>query len=116
MINPFYFFDENFEILFKINLDSHIIHAFSILSNIPIYPDFGIETKYINKILKEMAAIYARLMNQYKLKYHILFSASFLNIIEEDQRSDETEFLSSLNNNRNLTETDIDNIDVKYQL
>ena len=75
MINPCYFIDENLKKGFKINLESHNnIHVNSILSIIPTYPDFGIETRYINKILKGMATIYARLINQYKLKYHIIFS------------------------------------------
>ena len=37
---------------FEINLDSHNInYAISILFIIPIEIDFGIETRYINKIL-----------------------------------------------------------------
>ena len=63
-----------------------------------------------------MATIYARLINQYKFKYHILFSASFYKINEEDQRSDEIELFINLKINNNLTETDINNIDVKSQL
>ena len=63
-----------------------------------------------------MATIYARLINQYKFKYHILFSASFYKINEEDQRSDEIELFLYLNINHNLTETDNNNIDVKSQL
>ena len=63
-----------------------------------------------------MAAVYTRLIHQYKFKYHILFSASFYKINEKDQRSDEIELLIILNNNQNLTESDIDNIDVKSQL
>ena len=63
-----------------------------------------------------MATIYARLINQYKFKYHILFSASFYKINEEDQRSDEIELFINLNINNNLTETDINNIDFKSQL
>ena len=75
---------------FKINLESHNVnHANSILTIIPIYPDFVIETRYINKILEEMGTIYARLINQYNFEYHVIFSASFYKIIEEDQRSDE---------------------------
>ena len=62
-----------------------------------------------------MATIYARLINQYKLKYHILFSASFYKINEEYQRSDEIELFINLNLYHNLTETDIDNIDVISQ-
>ena len=63
-----------------------------------------------------MATIYARLMNQYKFKYRLLFSASIYKINEEDERSDETELFINLNINHNLTESDIDNIDVKSQL
>ena len=117
MINPYYFIDENLKIGFKINLESHnISHANSLLNIIPNFPDIGFEKRYINKILKDMATIYARLINQYKFKYHILFSASFYKINEEDQRSDEIELFINLKINNNLTETDINNIDVKSQL
>ena len=102
MINPYYFIDENLRIGFKINLESHNInHAISLLNIEPNFPDIGIETRYINKILKEMATIYARLINQYKFKYHILFSARFYKINEEDQRSDEIELFINLNINNN---------------
>ena len=63
-----------------------------------------------------MATIYARLLKQYKFKYHIIFSASFYKINEEDQRSDEIELLFILIINHNLKKSDIDNIDVKSQL
>ena len=117
MINPYYFIDENLKIGFKINLEGHNInHTNSLLNIEPNFPDIGIETRYINKILKEMATIYARLINQYKFKYHILFSVSFYKINEEDQRSDEIELFIKLNVNNNLTETDINNMDVKSQL
>ena len=90
---------------FKINLESHIVnHANFDLTFTPIYLDFGTETRYINKILKEMATIYARLKIQYKFKYQILSSTSLFKIIEVDQRSDETELFIHLNVNHNLTE------------
>ena len=63
-----------------------------------------------------MATIYAKLINQYKFKYHTLFSTSFYKINQEDHRSDEIELFIILNINNNLTETDINNIDVKSQL
>ena len=72
--------------------------------------------RYFSKILKGMATIYARLENQYKFKNHILISASFYKNNEEDQRSDEIELIINLNLNNNLTENDIDKIDVKSQL
>ena len=117
MINPYCFIDESLKIGFNINLKSHNVnHANSLLNILPNFPDIGIETRYFNKILKEMDTIYAKLINQYRIKYHVLFSASFYKINEEDPRNDETEFFNNLNINNNLTETDVNNIDVKSQL
>ena len=117
MINPYYFFDKNSKIVLKINLESHNNnHANSLLNVVPNFPDIGIETRYNNKILKERATIYARLINQYEYKYHILFSASFYKINQEDQRSGELEFFINLKINKNLTETDNVNIGFKSQL
>ena len=117
MIEPYYFSGENLKISFKINLESHIInHAFSILYNMPKYKKLWIEIKYITKILKEMATIYARLIYQNKFKYHIFFSASFYKTDEKDQRSDEIELFINLNINHKLGETDVNNLNVKSQL
>ena len=117
MINPYYFIDENLKIGFKINLESHnISHANSILTITPKFPEFGIEYRYINKIVKELSVIYATLKNQKKYKYNTLFSGSFYKINEEDQRYNEIELYINLKNNHNLTESDIDNIDVRSQL
>ena len=114
MVNPYYFTDEKLKIGFKINLESHNFnHANSLLTIEPNFPDFRIDTIYVNKILKELAIIYGRLINQYISEYHTLFSASFYKINEEDQRIDEIELFFNLNINHNLTETDINNIDVK---
>ena len=63
-----------------------------------------------------MATIYARLLNQYKFKNHIILSASFYKIKEENHRSDEPELFINLNINHNSIETDIIYIDVKTQL
>ena len=117
MINPYYFIDKNLKIGFKIILESHnFSHANSILSIIPKFPEYGIEFRYINKIVKELSVIYARLINQYKFKYHKLFSASFYKINEEDQRDNHTELYINLKINNNLTESDIVNIDIRSQL
>ena len=117
MINPYYFIDENLKSGFKINLESHnISHANSILTITPKFPEFGIEYRYINKIIKELSVIYARLINQYNFKYHTLFPASFYKINEEDQRKNEIDLYMKLNINHNLAESDIDNIDVRSQL
>ena len=49
------------------------------------------------------------------IKYHILFSTSFYKINEEGQRSDEIKLFINLNVNQKLSESDINNIDVKSQ-
>ena len=117
MINPYYFIDENLKIGFKIKIESHNIRQTNSISTVtPNFHDFGIEFRYINKIVKELSVIYARLINQYKFKYHTLFSASFYKINEEDQRFNDIELYINLNINHNLTESDIDNIDVRSQL
>ena len=83
---------------------------------VPNFTDIGIETKYFNKILEEMATIYARLINQYKYNYHEIFSASFCKKNEEDQRGDEIELFINLKISNNLPENDFDKIDVKSYL
>ena len=117
MISPYYFIDENFKIGCKINLESHIIsQANSILTITPKFPEFGIEFRYFNKIIEELYVIYATLINQYIFKNHTFFSASFYKINEESQRNKENELYINLKNNHNLTESDIDNIDLRSQL
>ena len=65
MVNPYYFTDRSLKAGFKVILDSHQVnHAISKLTILPIYPEFGIEFRYIIKIMKELAVIYARLKNQ----------------------------------------------------
>ena len=86
MINPYYFIDEKLKLGFKINLDSHnLYHTNSKLTITPYHPEFGIEVRYINIIMKELAVIYARLINQYKFKYQTVFSARFDKQDEDNQ-------------------------------
>ena len=62
--------------------------------------------------MKELSIIYARLINQYKFRYQTVFSARFDKQNEDNQVLDETELFINLNINHNLTQTDINNIDV----
>ena len=76
--NPYYFTDRILRVGFKVNLDSHHInHANSNLTITPNFPEFGIETRYINNFIKELSVIYARLINKYNLNYETVFSATF---------------------------------------
>ena len=117
MLNPFYFTDRNSKVEFKIDLDSHHInHTNSKLTITPNYPELGIEVRYINKIIKKLCGIYARLITPYKLKHQTVFSARFDKQNEDNQLLDETELFINLNINHNLTQTDNNNIDVRSPL
>ena len=117
MLNPYYFTDRNLKVGFNINLDSHNVnHANSKVTITPNFNEFGIEVRYINKIMEELTIIYARLINQYKFRIQTVFSARFDKQNEDNQVLDETELFINLNINHNLTQTDIDNIDVKSPL
>ena len=82
----------------------------------PNFPEFGIEFRYFNKFLKEVATTYARVKNQNIFNYHTFFSAKFYKINEEDQRNNEIELFIILKINHNLTKSDIDEIDVKSEV
>ena len=117
MLNPYYFTDRNLRVGFKINLDSHHINQINSKFFItPSHPEFGIEVRYINRIMKELSIIYATLINQYKFTNQTVISARFDKQDENDQILDGTELFIFLNINHNLTQTDIDNIDVVSQL
>ena len=117
MINPYYFSDRNLQVAYKINLDSHNINHLN--SKVTISSNFentGIEFRFINKIMREMSLIYARLINQYKFKYQVVFSARFDKQDEDGLLLDETELFINLNMNHNLTQSDIDNINITFPL
>ena len=117
MLNPYYFTDRNLKMGFKINLDSHHInHSNSKLTITPNLPEFGIEIRSINKIMNEFSVIYARITNQYEFKYQTVFSARFDKQNEDKQILDETELFIKLNINYNLTQNDLDKIDIRSPL
>ena len=63
-----------------------------------------------------MSVIYARLINQFKFRYRTVFSARFDKQNEDNQILDEIELFINLNINHNLTQTDLDNINVVSSL
>ena len=117
MINPYYFSDRNSQVAYKINLDSHHInHLNSKLTISSNFPNTGIEFRFINRIMREMSIIYARLINRYKFRYQTVFSARFDKQDEDGQLLDETELFINLNINQNLTQSDLDNINITFPL
>ena len=116
-INPYYFSDGNLKVAYKINLESH--HNNHLNSNLTITSNFentGIEFRFNNKIMRDMSIIYARLINQYKFRYQTVFSARFDKQDEDGQLLDETELFINLNINQNLTQSDLDNINITFPL
>ena len=117
MINPHYFTDRNLKVGFNITLESHHInHANSKLIIKPSCPEFGIEGRYINKIIKELSVISATSINQYSIRYQTMFSARFDKQDGNNQVLVETDFFTILNINQSLTQTDLDSIDIKSPL
>ena len=69
MINLYYFTDTVLQFGFNITPESHHInHANSKIIAKPNDPEFAIEIRYINEIIKELSVICARLINQKKSK------------------------------------------------
>ena len=113
MLNPYYFTEKILKVGFNFTLENHLInHANSKLIVLPNFPEFGIEIRYINKIMKELSVLFARLKNQYIFRYQTILPARFDKQDENDQVLDETELFINLKINHNLTQTDIDKIDI----
>ena len=84
MITPKYFTVEKLKIEFKINLQKHNVnHANSLLTFELNFPDFIIEARYFNTILKELAITYVRLVNQYIFKYNTFFKLAFIRLMKK---------------------------------
>ena len=97
MNNPHYFTEKALQLGFNLSLDSlHINHSNSNTNIKPIFPEFGIEFRYTNKVLKEMATVYARIKNQNKFKNQTIFPLRFGKRKGENQVLDETEMFINL--------------------
>ena len=114
---PNYFSEKTLQVGFTINLDSHKInHKTSILTFQPNFPALKIEFRYNDKIPREIASMYARLINQYIFKYHTILSARYDKHYEEGEMMDEIELYMNLNIKYNSTESDIEYFNVRFQL
>ena len=95
MINPYYFTAIALKVRFCITSNSHLNNgANSKLPNKPNYSENDI--RYVDKIFKEMATFYAKLINQFKNKYQTVFSARFDKQKEEGQMLDEIEIYNNI--------------------
>ena len=70
----------------------------------------------INGLVKEMAVIYARIISEYKFKYQCVLLCNFDKQGEFGEILEETELFINLKINHNLTETDLNKINIKWDL
>ena len=76
MINPYYF-SRRYEPQYEVNLDQHHPKHLNTKTTPKSKYNLGVELIDLNKIFKEMSTIYARLIEQYKFKYQVVFSVFF---------------------------------------
>ena len=102
------------KVAYNIKLDCYQINHVN--SKIAIKPNH-LETDkfFVKKIVKQMSIIYSRIINQYILNFQMVFFTRFDKQDKDDQVLDEAELYKNLNINRILTESDLDNIDIRCQ-
>ena len=106
------------DIAYDITVDRH--HKKDLNSQITITSKFdnlfGIEMYHINDINKEMAQIYAKFINQYKFKYQLSFMLSFIKFEKDGDIRKEAEMVINLNKINNLTQSEIDNTNIQWEV
>ena len=111
------FTDDILNKIYDITIDRH--HKKDLNSQITITSKFdytGIEMYYIDEIFKEMAHIYAKFINQYKFKYQLSFMLLFYKFEEDGDIRKEAEMAITLNMTNNLTQSEIDNINIQWNV
>ena len=111
------FTDNILNIAYDITVDSH--HKKNLNSQITItskFDTFAIEMYYIDKIFKEMSHIYAKYKNQYKFKYQLSFMLLFYKVEEDGDIRKEAEMTTTLNMTNNLTQSEIDNANIQWDV
>ena len=71
---------------------------------------------YIDKIFKEMSHIYAKFIKQYKCKYQLSFMLFFYKFEEDGDIRREAEMSINLSMITNLTQSEIDNVNIQWDL
>ena len=111
------FTDNILNIAYDITVDKH--HKKNLYSQITItskFDTFGIEMNFVDKIFKEMRHIYAKFINQYKFKYQLSFMLLFYKFEEDGDIKKEAEMTVNLNMTNNLTQSEIDNVNIQWDL
>ena len=66
--------------------------------------------------MAEKSHIYEKLINQFKFKYQLTFLVLFIKYGEDDETTSAIELSITLNTTHNLTQSEIDNIDIQGAL
>ena len=109
--------DDILDEIYDITIDRH--NKKDLNSQITITSKFdntGIEMYFIDKIFKEMAHKYAKFINQYKFKYQLSFMLLFYKYEEDGDIRKEAEMTVTLNMANNLTQSEIVNVDIQWNL
>ena len=109
--------DNILNIAYDITVDRH--HKKDLNSQITItskYDNTGIEMYYIDKIFTELSHINAKFLNQYKFKYQLSFMLLFYKFEEDGDFRKEAEMVINLIITNNLTQSEIDNVDIQWDL
>ena len=111
------FTDDILNKIYDITIDRH--HKKDLNSQITITSKFdytGIEMYFIDEIFKEMTHIYAKFINQYKFKYQLSFMLLFYKYEEDGDIRKEAEMAITLNMINNLTQSEIDNANIQWEV
>ena len=116
--NQIYFTDKILKIAYVINIDIyHDKHANSQLTVASKFDNTGKYINHINKIKVEMSHIYEKLLNQNTFKYQLTFLVIFIKYGEDDDEiTCEIELPFTLSLTHNLSQSEIDNINIQCAL
>ena len=71
---------------------------------------------FVDKIFKELSHIYAKFINQYKFKYQLSIMLLFYKFEEDGDIKKEAEMPINLIMTNNLTQSEIDNVNIQWDL
>ena len=109
--------DNILNIAYDITVDKH--HKKNLNSQSTItskFDTFGIEMNFFDKIFKQMSHIYAKFIYEYKFKYQLSFMLLFYKFEEYGDIKKEAEMTVNLNMTNNLTQSEIDNVNIQWDL
>ena len=113
----YYFTDKLLKIAYDISIENHHDkHGNSLIPISSKFDNIGIDKNHINKIRQEMSHVYAKIFNQNKFKHQLTFLVLFNKYEEDNEITSEIETPITLSIIHNLTQTDIDIINIQWDV